>query len=1001
MNTADRSYARSLTPIEWLYLGMGANVIQHVFEGEGEPGRDELARAVAVASAAAPGMRLVRKGRTWVDSREPWPVRVLELAEGQDLLDHEDLQTTLMEGGPTGEVLIVPGSPVRLVFRAFHGVTDARGLLLWISDVFRALRGEQPLGATSDWNSDEFLEQITPGGLPPIGKLPDKPVYPTTMAPVPSRSGPRHRLIWRRRSLDGISAAPTARAMAAMARMIEPGRSSEFMVSVDLRRHRPELRSTAWLSQVLPLTVEPGAGWETVQSGLLKALAENRELPSRTAPTMRRLSLPVVRSLYNTLESAATRKHRYLSTAIITSLGLVELDGHHGGGFRATAMYTLGSLVWAAPPSVDLVENAGRTELVVTWRDVPGAAEKLDELLDVLAEALSPAADRERAANQTTRDWPFHPNLLELFRGQVEQTPGAVALSSADGDVSYQQLSERADAIAATLRVEGIGRGDVVGVLAERTPAAIAAVWGLRRAGGADQPRDGQPPPPRRRDLLTDTSARFCLVQAPHGERDCFPDACTALDLDSLPAQGPNQDAQIEPDDLAYVIYTSGSTGKPKGVQIEHGALMNYLHWGLEEFAVDAGTRLPLLTSLSFDVTGTSVFLPLIAGGTVVLMRDQPNHLSLRRLLEESGATMLNLTPSHLELIGRLELRPQGFRSIVVVGEALRTEVAARAQEMFGPDCRIINEYGPTEATIGITAHTFDPMKDAERSTVAIGVPAPNTQVHLLDPSGRFVATGEVGEMYLAGAQLARGYLGRPDLDAERFPRLVDGTRLYRTGDLARWMPDGELEFLGRMDDQVKIRGHRVEPAEVASVLEEHPAVDRAVVVPRTGPSGAGKALYGYVLSGSTIKAEELLEFAGGRLPAYMVPAAVMQVEQIPYSISGKVDARSLPDPFAGLESAAPENVDHSGDEIEQGIARVWSRVLGIQEGRIDSHTDFHHLGGDSVALLNMLAGVCQEVLPTTLEEPFMARLSQVVAEPTLANVSAVAREVLEPSQVG
>ncbi len=164
---------------------------------------------------------------------------------------------------------------------------------------------------------------------------------------------------------------------------------------------------------------------------------------------------------------------------------------------------------------------------------------------------------------------------------------------------------------------------------------------------------------------------------------------------------------------------------------------MNYLHWGLSEFGVTADTRLPLLTSLSFDVTGTSVFLPLISGGTVVLMREQPNHLSLRKLLTTTGSTMLNLTPSHLELIGRLDIAPPGFRSIVVVGEALRLEVAARAQEMFGAECRIINEYGPTEATIGITSHVFDPVLDAERSTVPIGVPAPNTQVHLLDPSGR------------------------------------------------------------------------------------------------------------------------------------------------------------------------------------------------------------------------------------------------------------------------
>ncbi|MCE0537495.1 non-ribosomal peptide synthetase [Kineosporia rhizophila] len=990
MNTSGLSYGRVMTPIEWLYLGMGSNVIQHVFEGTGELEVASFTEAVAVASQASPGMRLVRKGRRWADSGEPWPVRVLELAEGEELLEHPDLQTTLMEGGPTGEVLLVPGAPFRLVFRAFHGVTDARGLLLWAADIFRVLRGEAPLGARSSLNSDEFLTSVFGADLPPIGKLPDTPRYPTTMAAVPSRSGPRHGLVWRRRSIDGICSAPTARVMAALSALCEPNAPSEFMISVDLRRHRPELRSTAWLSQVLPLTVAPGAGWEEVHSDLLRALAENREVPSRTAATMRLLPLPVVRSLHNTLEAGATKKHRYLATAIVTSLGHVPLEEYTAEGFRATAMYTLGSLVWAAPPSVDVVETAGRTELIVTWRDVPGAGEKLEELLDVLVEALSPAADRQQPANQRTADWPFHPNVVESVRKQALSTPTAVALSEMDGaDVTYQELSERADAVATHLQGQGVGQGDVVGVLTERTPAAIAAMLGVLRAGAAYLPLDVQNPDARLRDLLEDTSARICLAQKPFGDRKCFPDDCQMVDLDELPATAVFEDVELRENDLAYVIYTSGSTGKPKGVQIEHGALMNYLHWGLSEFGVTADTRLPLLTSLSFDVTGTSVFLPLISGGTVVLMREQPNHLSLRKLLTTTGSTMLNLTPSHLELIGRLDIAPPGFRSIVVVGEALRLEVAARAQEMFGAECRIINEYGPTEATIGITSHVFDPVLDAERSTVPIGVPAPNTQVHLLDPSGRFVPTGEVGEMYLAGAQLARGYLGRPDLNAERFPTLVDGTRLYRTGDLARWLPSGGLEFLGRIDDQVKIRGHRVEPAEIASVLEEHPQVSRAVVVPRSGPTG--KVLYGYVLSDSEVSADELLAFAGERLPAYMVPAAVIQVPAIPYSISGKVDARALPDPLA---SSVEAPVDRGGDQVELGVASVWSKVLGVEADRIASDADFHHLGGDSVALLNMLAGVCREVLPAAAEDEFMGRLGEIVARPTLANVSDVAREV-------
>jgi amino acid adenylation domain-containing protein len=757
----------------------------------------------------------------------------------------------------------------------------------------------------------------------------------------------------------------------------------------------PSLRSTAWLSQGLVVPVAAGAGWEDVHQDLLTGLGEERDIRIRTNRHLTRVPLPIIRILSDGVGAEAARKKRYLGTAFVTNLGLVDLTGFSTAGFRAENLYSLGGSGPSAPPTVDLTETAGRTEVVMTWRDVPGAAEAIDAVLDLVEETLSPRDLRDHPANRTSRAPASALSLLQLFRGQVERNPDAVALTGPEGDVTYLELSERADVVAATLRDLRVARGDVVGVLAERTPAAIAGIWGILRAGAAYLPLDVHHPDGRLTDLLRDASARYCLVQAPHNERPCFPEGCTPIDLDAQTSTVTNgiEDAGLEDGDLAYVIYTSGSTGRPKGVQIEQGSLLNYLFWAVEEFGIDAGTRLPLITSPSFDVSGTSIFAPLITGGTVVLVRDQPTHVTLRKLLLESGATMLNLTPSHLELIGRLDIEPQGFRSIVVVGEQLRVEVAARAQEMFGPDCRIINEYGPTEATIGCTVHTFDPVSDAERGAVPIGFPAHNTQVHLLDAQRRFVPDGEVGEMYLGGVQLARGYLGRPDLDDERFPHLVDGTRVYRTGDVARRLPDGTLEFHGRIDDQVKIRGHRVEPAEVANTLEEHPAVDRAVVVARGRADGPGKALYGYVLVNAPVTVDELQKLAAERLPAYMVPAAVFVVEEIPYSISGKVDVRSLPDPFAGQPD--PQSGGSALDETEVGIARIWSRVLGLPEGGVDTHTDFHVLGGDSLSLLTMLAAVCAEVLPAPeLEQPFMARLGEIIGQPTVAGIAAITREV-------
>jgi amino acid adenylation domain-containing protein len=460
--------------------------------------------------------------------------------------------------------------------------------------------------------------------------------------------------------------------------------------------------------------------------------------------------------------------------------------------------------------------------------------------------------------------------------------------------------------------------------------------------------------------------------------------------IESLDHAGdtPVVDVQVRPDDLAYVIYTSGSTGRPKGVEVEHRSLANYAWWAAREFGIDADTRLPLIVSLSFDVAGTTIFLPLLVGGTIVLMAEDVNHASLRSLLTGSGANALSLTPSHLDLIGRLDVTPTGFRTVVVVGEQLRRSVAQRAARMFGEGCAIVNLYGPTEATIGCTVHRFDEATDTDPS-VPIGVPMDNNTVFLLDAHRRFVKPGELGEMYLGGAQLARGYRGRPDLDSERFVLLADGTRAYRTGDIARVLPSGELGFVGRTDDQVKVLGHRIEPVEIAQALETHPAVGAAVVVPVTRPGQDHTSLCAYAVTTAEVTVAELDDHVAARLPRYMVPSVTVFVADIPQTVNGKVDVRALPDPFADPgTTAAPTD----RDDVATAVAAVWARVLGVPVERVDGRADFHQLGGNSLLLLSMLAAVSTEVVGSAGERRFMAELGRIIREPTLDLVAELAR---------
>lgn len=294
----------------------------------------------------------------------------------------------------------------------------------------------------------------------------------------------------------------------------------------------------------------------------------------------------------------------------------------------------------------------------------------------------------------------------------------------------------------------------------------------------------------------------------------------------------------------------------------------------------------------------------------------------------------------------------------------------------------------------------YDADRDAGRPSVPIGVPTDNTRIHLLDGNGRFVAPGEVGEMYLAGDQLARGYRGRPDLDRERFTALADGTRVYRSGDLARMLPSGELESVGRNDEQVKVLGYRIEPAEIARTLEEHPAVATAFATGLVKPGTRDKVLCAYVVLRGDATVEELTAHIKERLPRYMVPTATFVVPDLPRTVNEKVDVSALPVPFEGPAADCATAGAATRSEAEGVVAKIWARVLAVDVDRIGADADFHRLGGDSATLLAMLAAVSADVVGIEREKDFMARLPEIIAGPTLARVAELAEQAREGSGV-
>ena len=563
--------------------------------------------------------------------------------------------------------------------------------------------------------------------------------------------------------------------------------------------------------------------------------------------------------------------------------------------------------------------------------------------------------------NDTARDVP-PVTLPELFAVQAGRTPDAVAVACGDACLSYRELDGRAARLARVLVSRGAGPERVVAVVMDRSAELIVALLAVLKAGAAYLPVDPAYPAERVAFMLADT--RPACVLATTASAAVVPaglpvlavgDAGLAAELAGTGGGGlaeADRRETLRPGHPAYVIYTSGSTGRPKGVVVSQQNLVGYLLYACGAYP-GAGAVSVLHSAVSADLTVTALFAPLVCGGRVLVAGLDDDWLA-----GAGPGVLVKVTPSHLALLADRPFRGD----LVVGGEQLTGQMLARCQG-DRPGLRVVNEYGPTEATVGCVAFAAGPG-ELPAGPVPVGRPVPNMRAYVLDGRLGPVPAGVAGELYVAGAGLARGYWGRPGLTGERFtacPFGGPGERMYRTGDLARWTADGLLVFAGRADEQVKVRGFRVEPGEVEAVLASHPGVGQAAVTVREDAPG-DRRLVGYVVPAGDEFAGDgggvgglsalVREYAAGRLPEYMVPSAVVVLGVLPLTPNGKVDRAALPVPDYAAVSAGrgPATV------AEELLCGVFAEVLGA--ARVGAEDDFFALGGHSLLAVRLVSRV-------------------------------------------
>ena len=573
--------------------------------------------------------------------------------------------------------------------------------------------------------------------------------------------------------------------------------------------------------------------------------------------------------------------------------------------------------------------------------------------------------------NDTVVDYPKDKTIVDLFEEQAEKTPNNVAIVLGKVKLTYQELNEKANQLAHCLKeVYAIEKGNHVGVQLNKNEWAIIAILGILKAGGVYVPIDPELPSKRKVFISDDAQLKLLITETSYVlDLDFYEGNIFAVDVEFEPSNFSSKllELSINSRDLAYIIYTSGSTGQPKGVMVEHDSLMNYLYWAKSHYLEEGllNTNFGLFTSLSFDLTVTTLFLPLISGGSLKLFNPSEGISTVLKEYFESEISCVKLTPSHISILDGLDIKASNIEIAIIGGEELR-QSQVNILKKLNPSIRIYNEYGPTETTVGCSIYE---VKSTEE-VILIGSPISNTSILILDEFKGLQLQGVSGEIYIGGRGVARGYLNNPELTAEKFISnpFIEGGRLYRTGDLGRWLPDGNIEFLGRKDLQIKIRGYRIELGEIENFILQY-SEDLNQVVVETKEVNQEKVLVAYLVSATNINKSMLRSFLQEKLPEYMIPSFYVELETFALTSNGKIDRRALPsvseEDIIKNEYVAPRN------EIEEKLVAIWQEVLMVEKLGITDN--FFELGGHSLIMVQVINRIHRQLGKTVSINTFFA----------------------------
>lgn len=942
------SFKRKLSSNERMYISFEKNynsfMINRVVEGKGYIDLKKLQKAVSKVAYHMPESRFVLKGNYWIDSEIP--PKVVEVSKKIFDNNFKELMKNKIDifNEPCCEVYLYSDENKEktiVVFRTHHGVMDGKGQSIWIENIFKELNELRVNEFESKIRDIDVLER---NGIKKKSDIVSVGKY----SPIENRlsfeiTTPISKKLVIDKSIKNI----TAKLMSNIHKL-SSDEKSRFIITKDIReKFMSETKNSGNFSLPIYLDITDN-DWKLSNQSLINMILNDEDI--KYSPVeyaiFEKIPMDILKFSLNRTITRYNNKEKSAATAVISNLGKIDVRDYTTDTFIAESIYALPVITPLVPISFIVTEVENKTIITMGYYEDNFDNSQVDEYLLKLKQLL---LNEERVRIEGDKKIQKINILEQIF--MRKESSDILSISGNEKD-TYKEIFTKVRILSSYLKSIGIKKGDKVAISQERDKNYLVSILACLKLGAIFIPIDPTYPEDRISYILVNSDSKIILK-----------------DVDKVLANYIFKDVdddlsdKYNDEDIVYIIYTSGSTGKPKGVEITYKTLCNYISNCIEKYNIDKDTIFGFFTSISFDLSITAIFTTLVVGGKIEFFKENIDAISLKNIFENSQMNSVKMTPTHLEIMSKYNIEKDRFKLVIVGGEQLKVSTAKRAQEILGKDCKIINEYGPTEATVGCIYHIYDDKREYKNEGLPIGSPLDNIDI-LMDVD----MDTRIGELFIGGNCLAKGYLGNMEETKKKFIN-IENERFYKSGDICRIIENDELEFLERKDFQVKIRGYRIELEEIEKIIESFESIEGCRVIPNDGKTG----IMAYYI-GKNIKLNELLKFLETRLPNYMLPYSFIEIESFPLNSNGKLDLKALK-----MINKKDKEISINLSDFEKKILEIFKEILEIDIPEESLYLNFYELGADSLSIVRLINSIEDMVEKDGIEE--------IILNPTLENI--------------